>query len=349
MKTAERSRFLINALYFILIAIMVFLFYKYLLRFLLPFIVAFIIGVIVQKPADYLSRKMKIKKRVLAPSLAVAVYLIVGTLLLIALYFLFSGSEDFLRAITKNVSSAADVFSGIFNKYSIFLKNLPDEIRLVLENLPKKIGDSLLNYLSGAASFAASFAAKNIPNLIFSFIITVMASVYFARDIKAVKTFLFSLLPEKTHIKIYKIKNILFANVFKMLKGYAILIMVTFSELLIAFIFAGISSPIAIAILISLVDALPILGVGIVLIPWAVVSILTGKIGFGIYLVSIYLIITVVRNILEPKILSSKLGIPPLLSLLIIFCGIRLFGFFGMILIFISLVIIIDFYKNEPI
>ncbi len=347
MKSAERGRFLINAAYFIFIAVLIFLVYKYLLSFLLPFIVALIIGFFVQKPSLKISENLKVKSRTVASTLALLIYFLCGSLVVLLIYFLFSNLQSTVMGIADSVTDAANVLSSMFNRYADFTRNLPPEFGSMLENLPKILADNAVGFLTSSVSSAATFATKNIPSFFFSFLITVMASIYFARDFSAVKHFAFAVIPQRHHKNILKIKNIMFANVFKMVKGYAILILITFAELCVGFLLGNVKNAVFLAAVISLIDALPVLGVGIVLIPWAVISIISGNIGFGIYLAVLYLIIAIVRNVLEPRILSSKLGIPPLLSLLIIFCGLKLFGFFGMIVAFISLVIFIDFYREE--
>lgn len=347
MNSDNRARFLINTAYFLVIAVSIFLAYKYLLGFLLPFLVALLIGVAVQKPSVKLSKRLKISPRTIAPILAIFIYLALGSGIFLIVFYLFSNIQPAVKGMVGTISNAADTLSALFSKYSDFSSSLPKEISEMLSKLPQNIAEKGMSVLTGAASGIVTFAAKNIPSFFFSFIITIMASVYFARDFKAVKDFALSVVPKSKHKGLYKIKNILFANVFKMAKGYGTLILITFGELVLGFFIIGIESAVFYAAIISLVDALPVLGVGIVLLPWAVINIISGSVAQGIMLAVLYLIITIIRNILEPKILSARLGIPPLLSLLIIFCGLKLFGFFGMLLAFISLVIYIDYYREQ--
>ena len=309
--------------------------------------IAIVIGFAVQKPTGIIAEKTKIKTRTIAPFLALFVFVLGLSLVGIIIYFLFANSTAAIKWITENLTSAAGKITILFGKYSDFTKRLPQEIGTMLQNLPNSLADSAVGYLSGLLSTTAAFLTKNIPSFFFGFIITIMASIYFARDFLAVKNFAFSIIPKGYHLNIKRVKNIMFKDVFKMIKGYSILVFLTFSELTAAFMLARVKSAVFLAFIISLIDALPVLGVGIVLIPWAVVSVLTGNIGFGIYLAVVYVVITIVRNVCEPKILSNNLGIPPLLSILIIFCGLKLFGFFGMLVAFVSLVIFIDYYREE--
>lgn len=349
MNPAERGKFLINTAYFICIAALIFLVYKYLLVFLLPFLIALLIGFLVQKPSAKIAGRLKCRPRTVAPVIAIILYLVVGAAVMLIIYYIFTNLQSAVKGIADTVTGTANAMSDIFSKYSAWTGDLPQEIRSVLENLPKNIAEKAVSFSAAAGSDLITFAAKNIPSFLFSFLITVMASIYFARDFSAVKTFILSVVPESKHRNLYKLKKILFANVFKMLKGYGLLTVVTFVELTVGLLLLGVKNAVLYSAVISLIDALPVLGTGAVLIPWAVISIVSGNIAFGIMLALLYLIITVVRNILEPRILSSKLGIPPLLSLLIIFCGLKLFGFFGMLVAFISLVMFIDFYREEKV
>ena len=172
-------------------------------------------------------------------------------------------------------------------------------------------------------------------------------SLYFAKDYNVVKKFVFSLIPHEKIMATKRVKNLLFLRVFKMLKGYLILSGITFLELFLAFLVLKIKNAFIYAVIISLIDALPVLGTGLVLLPWGIVNMLSGNIVMGVKIVIVYLIVAVVRNILEPKIIGQKMGIPPLLSLLIIFLGIRLFSFLGMIVFYITVVLVIDYYREQ--
>lgn len=347
MRTKNNGDFLINSLYVIFIGILIFIAFKYLLWLILPFLIALVVGYIVQKPAIKVAEEIKIKTETAASIIAVFLYVFLGFIISIILFYMFKNLPPLIKTFSEWITAAAENLTLFFNKYIDYTKNLPEELGSVLQNLPNALADGLVASLSGTVSNTISFFAKNIPSVLFGFIITVLASAYFAHDYKIVKRFVFSFLKENQQKNVKKVKRIIFANVLKMIKGYVLLCLVTFLELGVGFLILGVKSSILLAGIIALIDALPVLGVGVVLLPWAIISILSGGVGLGVALCVIYLIITIVRNILEPKILSGNLGIPPLLSLIIIFFGLKLFGFFGMLASFISLVIIIDFYRED--
>lgn len=90
--------------------------------------------------------------------------------------------------------------------------------------------------------------------------------------------------------------------------------------------------PILLALFIGIVDAFPVFGSGTILIPWAVYQILLGNIKVAAGLVILYLLCTLNRQLLEPRLLGQKLGMSTLLTLFLMYIGYRIFGIFGFIL-----------------
>ena len=93
---------------------------------------------------------------------------------------------------------------------------------------------------------------------------------------------------------------------------------------------SDLTSPVLKASCIAVLDILPILGTGGIMIPWAVISLVVGNVGLGLKLLLIYGIVTVVRNYVEPKIVGTQLGLHPIITLVSMFIGLRLFGFWGL-------------------
>ena len=105
--------------------------------------------------------------------------------------------------------------------------------------------------------------------------------------------------------------------------------LLTFTELSILFTVFGIEHAVLKASVIALLDILPILGTGGIMIPWGIISLVLGYTKLGIQLLIIYIIVTVVRNYMEPKIVGTQLGLHPIITLVSMFIGLRLFGFLG--------------------
>ena len=92
--------------------------------------------------------------------------------------------------------------------------------------------------------------------------------------------------------------------------------------------------------LIALVDALPVFGTGTVLIPWAVLCCIVGQVPQGIALAALYAVITLVRSVLEPKIMAAQVDLPPLAALAAMYVGFSAFGVAGMLLFPVGLMLV---------
>ena len=135
-------------------------------------------------------------------------------------------------------------------------------------------------------------------------------------------------------------------SVFKLLKGYAILMLMTFLELSAGFLILRVKYALLLSLLIAVIDILPVLGTGTVLIPWGIAEILFKNTGLGIGILVIYAVITVIRNFAEPKIIGRQIGINPLFTLLSMFIGIKLLGFAGVIIFPTALIVTVKYYSE---
>jgi sporulation integral membrane protein YtvI len=128
------------------------------------------------------------------------------------------------------------------------------------------------------------------------------------------------------------VKNQFLSTVRDLFRAYLFLTTITFTELLTGFLILKVKYAILLALIISFIDMLPILGTGTVLVPWSLICLITDDTSKAIGLLVLYGTITVFRQILEPKIVGSSLGLPPLVTLIAMYTGIRLIGFWGLFL-----------------
>ena len=119
-------------------------------------------------------------------------------------------------------------------------------------------------------------------------------------------------------------------TLFVVIRSYLLIMLLTFVELSLLFSLFGISGAFWKAGLIAMLDILPILGTGAIMIPWAVISLVLGNVALGLKLLLIYAIVTVVRNYVEPRVVGAQLGLHPIITLVSMFLGLRLFGFWGL-------------------
>ena len=347
MEQQSRKSFLINTFYFVTIAAIIFVFCKFLLHYLMPFVVGGAVAWLVQEPADFISSKLKIKHSVVAGTLALAVFAGIGALIFFICFKAVGTAVDFFGEIGANTDVLTSFFDNLKNSAASFFEKLPRKFTDLLSVFYGNAVNRLIASLTSVISTAAGYTVKHAPQFLLSCVVAAASSCYIAADYRKLIKFVRELCGDKIYRNALKIKNILVNSVFKFAKGYLIILVITFAELFLGFTVFKIRYALPLAAIISVIDILPVLGTGTVLIPWAAVEFILGNTAKGAGLAVLYLIITAVRNFAEPKIIGKQMGIKPLFTLLAMFVGIKLFGIAGIFILPITLIVVIEYYREE--
>lgn len=347
MEEQAKKNFIINVIFFGLWILLIVIMGKFLLNYLLPFVVAVVIAAFVQKPAEFVSSKIKIKKGTCAALISAAVYLGLAALVVLAAVFLLEQMGEWLIILSKSEGK----INSVLIKADRMITDFSENFTVVSSQKVKEIfSDILMDFAGKLSDFLSRTAAKIVkksPAVLFSGLVTLAATCYIAKDFDRLCVFLKNLTNKKTFKTAKKVKDIFKDCVLKMLGGYAILMLVTFAEILIGLLILGVKNAGLTAVLISVVDILPVFGAGTVLLPWSFLSVVSGNTGFGIGIAVLYITVTVIRNFLEPKIVGSKMGTNPLFVLITMFLGLRLLGFLGMIILPVTFIVVFKYYKSE--
>lgn len=340
----KQKIFIIKFLYFILILGIIFSIFKYALPVLFPFLVAFSISIILRHPVDFISKHLKINRK------------FVGVLLLLLLYgsisfvFIFFGTKLF-RYIGELFQKLPEIYTtNIEPALNIIIYKIQDiipELNVVLdlENISKYIMNIINSIYLSAVNLIASIATK-IPSFLVKFIFAIIASFLCTLDYYKVTGFIMRQFPERVQEIIINVKQNIFGTIVKFLKAYSILMFVTFIQLSIGLTIFNIPNAITLAVIFSMLDVLPAIGVGGLLIPWSIIEFIKGNYDLAIGLLVIYGIISIVRSILEPKVIGKQIGLNPLITLTSMFLGAEILGFFG-IFIFPIIATIIKYLNDS--
>ena len=332
MKTEGQKNIVIKAFFYALILLIIYLAFKLFLGPLLPFLLAGALVLSLQPLVGLLNKKFQMKRNPTSIALVLAVYIIVIGLTAVTVRTVYLQLTDLIRSLPQYTDSVTVSVNTVLERMRSFLGKMPDIGGEWLKDIPSAALDTAIQKIGVfATDFAAGFAA-GVPSFLLSLAVMIIASIYIAKDYSAFSNYMHSIIPERIIIKFHLIKTTVLSKVAKLIKGYLIIIVLTFFELFIGLLFLKVKYALIIALLTALIDILPVLGSGTVLIPWAVFSALSGNPARAIGLMLLYLVITVVRNITEPKIIGAKIGIHPVLTLAVIFLGLKLFGAAGVIL-----------------
>jgi sporulation integral membrane protein YtvI len=202
-------------------------------------------------------------------------------------------------------------------------------LKMVAESLISAL-KNLVSLLSGLAVNLVSGVATGIPSLILSLLAMIFSTIFLVVDYERIVAFTSENVPLSVKNILVKIRVYLTDTLFVVIRSYVLIMLLTFTELSILFTVFGIEYPVVKAALIAVLDIMPVLGTGGIMIPWAVISLVLGYTRLGIELFIIYGIVTVVRNYVEPKIVGTQLGLHPIITLVSMFIGLRIFGFWGL-------------------
>jgi len=336
-------------LFYIIVALAAaYLFFKYLFEILLPFIIAYVIAAMLQPAVRFLCKHAKVPKKL---SVLVLV-LVVTTLIFLLCYMILNRVYTELTVLSQNVKGFIDYVrndkeyaKSLIDKIDSIIPfvDMRDRLSRIWENLDKEMETWLLsvaNDLSGSVLPILGGIISFVPNALLVIAVVIISTYYFAVDFNRINGFIIAQLPEKAANGVRVFKKEFVGTIVKFLRAYGLIIVITFLELFVGFTMLGIKYAFLIALVTAVIDILPILGTGTVLIPWAVFLLLTGDYYTGIALIIIYIVVTVIREIIEPKIVGKYIGLYPLLTLLSMYIGLKVLGVVGLLLFPIATIIL---------
>lgn len=310
-------------------ALVVLLGFRYLFPALLPFILAWGFAFLLRPLAYALGEKFRLPRKVAS---VLVTLLTLGTLFL-AMYFLVRQlilEGEALLVWLKNNPLQIEAF---FEKVNGFLSKFQPLFPHLGEGSDRTMVENLLYYgietVLGKLPQMLTAVFTKLPGILLFFGVTLIASVYFSMDLENINAAVLNILPKPWAEGAKRAKAGVLKTVFAYLRAYLLLMALTFGVLLLGFLLFRIPYALLLSFISALVDFLPILGVGAVLVPWGLFCLLFGQTARGAALLALYAVAVVVRQIAEPKIVGERLGIPPLLTLVYLYAGLRIFGFWG--------------------
>lgn len=330
MDIQHKRDFLITFAYWAIATVGAYLMFEY----LLPICVPFILGILVAYLVVRISRRLNCSHRLLRLGLTIMVYGLIGLLITLLAAKGVSTITSVIKWLPELYEMKLLPFARFCYDWCIetirhFDPALISALELLMESLLSGM-KSLISQLSGIAVDLVTGMVTGVPSLILSLLAMIFSTVFVVGDYERIAAFAEEYVPQNAKRVLRNIKSYLTDTLFVVIRSYVLIMLLTFTELSILFTVFGIEHAVLKAAVIAILDILPILGTGGIMIPWAIVSLALGYTGLGIQLFVIYAIVTVVRNYVEPKIVGTQLGLHPIISLASMFIGLRLFGFWGM-------------------
>lgn len=311
------------------------LFIRYALDALLPFLLGALIAAIVAPISKKISKGAKIPRKLTSAILVISLFSLISILLYLGGARLIRESGNLIEKLSGNPAIVGD-FIDVFlkkienSKLSALINS--DALERLGVNIDDLLSNAIESMISSISAYLPSLAVNivaKIPSMLFFIIVFLISAFYFSTDRDTISKGLSSFFPDSWQRRLPAVKERFQQTITGYLKAYFLIMLLTFAEIFIGLSILRVNYALLLAILIAVVDILPIIGTGTILIPWAIVSFLTGDVGLGTGLLLLYGVVMIVRQIAEPKIVGSSIGLHPLATLAAVYLGIKFVGFSG--------------------
>lgn len=326
------QRFFRTVLYIAVFCILTVLLFRFLLPVFFPFLIAFLLAQLAEPAIVRLTQRLP--HTVSAVLVMTILFFFLGVLLLLLIQLCIFGLTRLSVRLPGLLSQLQPTLEILRTELLRLASRVPDGFGIALTNWVNQLfsdTSSLLGQASDLAVSLATAAVSRIPGIFLFLITAIVASYMLASQREIILQWMRLRIPATWQTKSRNVWTHLRTGLMGWFRAEVRMIGIVFLLVVIGLFLMGISHPLLIGALISLVDALPVFGTGTVLIPWSIVALLQGNVSRGTFLVLLYCGTAALRTVLEPRLVGKQIGLHPLLTLLSMYAGFQLFGLGGMI------------------
>jgi sporulation integral membrane protein YtvI len=333
------------------IVILSFLLFFYLSKVTYPFLIGLIIAFCINPIVNLFEKKGRMPRSLAVLLALIIIFALFAGLITLLIAEIVSGANYIAKVVPEHLDTlinytekivTAQIVPFYNNLTSMFSKldtGQQDTIILNIQNVGKKIGSTVGTFIQNLFG--------NIPNILSWFpnaatvlIFSLLGTFFISKDWHKLAGLGERLLPERAKESGKTVFIDLKKALFGFVRAQVTLISITTVIILFGLLILRVDYAITIALIAGIVDILPYLGTGVVFVPWIIYEIIANDMGMAIGLGVLYVIVLVQRQIMEPKILSSNIGLDPLATLIALFVGFKTIGFLGLIVAPVTLVVI---------
>lgn len=323
----------------------------YLSTYTYPFIIAIFIAFFMNPLVNFFEKKARMPRGLAVLVSLLLILSIFAGLITLLVVEIVSGANYLGEVVPKHLVTVVDYIEDLivqqilplYNQTAALFKNLDTgQQDTILDNI-QNVGQTIA---TTAGNFIQSFF-QNIPGIIgwipntaTVLVFSALATFFISKDWYRLSNLSNKLLPDKVYVSTIRIIKDLKRALFGFIKAQFTLVSITTVTVLIGLLFLKVRYSITIALICGLVDIVPYLGTGTIFIPWIIFEFISGNTSLGIGLSVLYTIVIVQRQLIEPKVLSSSIGLDPLATLVALFVGYKMIGILGLIAGPVTLVII---------
>ncbi|MDA1477585.1 sporulation integral membrane protein YtvI [Bacillus changyiensis] len=308
-----------------------------------PFLFALILAVIINPVVEWFEQRTGFSRGINV-FIVLSGFLIAGFgLLTLIIAEIVSGTAYLAKMLPVQLNKIAiyseafftNKIMPLYNQFATFFDGLEadqqESIIAQIQHLTSEITSSTASFLSIILESVSHFFAF-LPNTVAALMISLLATFFISKDFHKLTNGIQVALPERLLVGARAVYIELKKALTGFLKAQLTLVGITMILVLIGLLLLQVNHAFTIAFFTGLIDLLPYLGAGSVFVPWILYLVLTKQLPLAISIGVLYIVVLLVRQLAEPKILSKSIGLHPLGALVALFAGFKLFGFFGLII-----------------
>jgi sporulation integral membrane protein YtvI len=307
---------------------------KYLWPFLLGFLFALIMNPIVKLISGAFS-KLRCGKKIALGLSMLLVYGIIGFLFSLLFKQIYSELEKLIKALPDILDYIENIMHEWGQMANPANKNgIQEKLNLLINQANDSILEYVRNFIGKATPTVANSTiniVKALPKAILFVVMTIMSSYYFVSDKEKISRYFEKLLPHGVVHRANALSDSVWYAVGQQIRAQIFVSFCVMIMLIIGFYIFGVDYALVAGIAIGVIDVLPIVGAGTVLIPWGIFNLFAGNIALGLKLEGLYIAVVALRQVIEPRVVGHKLGLYPLITMLSMYVGMKLMGFLGLI------------------
>ena len=318
------------------------------LRFFMPFVIGWIIAMIANPLVRFLESRLKVVRKHGSVLVVITVLALIIGAPYLPLSKLLSEASGLLQSLPQLWETFQIEVRNIGRQLENLFSFLPDQLgvqmKAVADNLDSYMGVLLQNVATPTVEAAGS-VAKSLPSILVNTVVVILSSYFFIAERDTILNIWKQYMPEnsKKHMSYMR------RDAIRLIGGYFMaqfrIMFVVAAILTVGFLVLQVPYSFLLALLISLLDFLPVFGTGTVLIPWGLIKLLSGEYYMAGGLILLYILSQFIRQAIQPKIVGDSMGLPPLMTLVLLYIGFKVSGLGGMILAVPVGLVFLNLYK----
>lgn len=336
MTENDKKKFILNIAFIVTVYAVLYFVFVYMIHWVMPFLIGFLIALALRPVTRFVNKFVKSTGKGVALFVIAMFYAVVVLILWFLFSFLFTQTTELIRVMPSLYFNRLEPLLLEFNDWIVanaktVSPDVASTISQVITNGINYLADAVKNISISFVQFATRLIS-NFPLYLISVMFTIILSVFISLEYDYITTFIRKQLPDKFNSTFEGARKFVSGTLWKMIKSYMIIMIITFLEIFTGLSILNVNYALPIAAIIAFLDIMPVVGTGGIIIPWAIVELILKNYFLGFGLLILYVTVTVVRNVIEPRIIGHQIGLHPIITITAMYAGLRLFGFGGFII-----------------